>query len=180
MAPFTYNRTRCDSAAGFSLIELMIGMAITLGIVAIAGALLAGSFNIRKRENRRMEAIAAAQHALNYMTRDIANAGFALRKNGIVNADSDAHAIRIRANLDAFSGANPTANGTTPDSPTAPNAASLGQQDEDLQYFVNYSDSDENSTKGAFMRYDDQRAGTLNVSTRWRFASSGRWTASGV
>ena len=141
MARIIYHRTRRDSAdAGFSLIELTIGMAITLGIMAIAGAVLAGSFNIRRRENKRMEAIAAAQHALNYMSRDIANAGFALRKNGIVNADSDASSIRIRANLDAFSGTS--------------SAGSLAQADEDIEYFLHKTDPDENSTRGELMRYD--------------------------
>ena len=141
MARMIYHRTHRDSVeAGFSLLELMIGMGITLGIMAIAGALLAGSFNIRRRENKRMEAIAAAQHALNYMSRDIANAGFALRKNGIVNADSDASSIRIRANLDAFSGTS--------------SAGSLGQADEDIEYFLHKTDTDPNSTRGELMRYD--------------------------
>src|ERR1044072_4384061 len=112
-------RNRKSAEAGVSLIELIIGITITVRIVAIAGALLSGSFNIRRRENKRMESVAAAQHALNYMTRAIANAGFALRRNGIVNADSDASSIRIRANLDAFSG-------------TA-GAGSLAQADEDIE-----------------------------------------------
>jgi type II secretory pathway pseudopilin PulG len=141
MARIIYFRTnRGPAEAGFSLIELMIGMSITLGIMAIAGALMAGSFNIRRRENKRMEAITAAQHALNYMSRDIANAGFALRKNGIVNADSDASSIRLRANLDAFSGTS--------------SAGSLGQADEDIEYFLHKTDPDPNSTKGELMRYD--------------------------
>ena len=141
MARFKNNNSGRDSLeAGFSLLELMIGMSITLGIVAIAGALLSGSFNIRKRENRRSEAISAAQHALNYMSRDIANAGFGLRKNGIVNADSDASSIRIRSNLDAFSGTS--------------GAASLSQADEDVEYFLHKTDTDPNSTKGELMRYD--------------------------
>ena len=141
MVRINYNRThRASAEAGFSLLELMIGMSITLGIMAIAATLLAGSFNIRRRENKRMESIAAAQHALNYMSRDIANAGFALRRNGIVNADSDASSIRIRANLDAFSG-------------TA-SAGSLAQADEDIEYFLHKTDPDPNSTKGELMRYD--------------------------
>jgi type II secretory pathway pseudopilin PulG len=141
MARTIHHQSHRDSAqAGFSLVELSIGMVITLGIVAIAGALLAGSFNIRRRENKRMEAITAAQHALNYMSRDIANAGFALRRNGIVNADSDASSIRIRSNLDAFSGTE--------------SAASLAQPDEDVEYFLHKTDTDENSTRGELMRYD--------------------------
>jgi len=131
---------RIRPEAGFSLIELTIGMTITLGIMAIAGAMLSGSFNIRSRENRRSEAISAAQHAINYLSRDLANAGFGLRKNGIVNEDSDASSIRIRANLDGFSGGS--------------GAASLAQVDEDVEYFLHKTDSDENSFKGELMRYD--------------------------
>jgi type II secretory pathway pseudopilin PulG len=126
--------------AGFSLIELIIGMTITLGIMAIAGAMLSGSFNIRSRENRRSEAISAAQHAINYLSRDLANAGFGLRKNGIVNEDSDASSIRIRANLDGFSGTS--------------GAASLAQVDEDVEYFLHKTDTDQDSFKGELMRYD--------------------------
>jgi len=126
--------------AGFSLIELIIGMTITLGIMAIAGAMLSGSFNIRSRENRRSEAISAAQHAINYLSRDLANAGFGLRKNGIVNEDSDASSIRIRANLDGFSGTS--------------GAASLAQVDEDVEYFLHKTGTDQNSFKGELMRYD--------------------------
>jgi len=138
MARIKNYRTRRE--AGFSLIELTIGMTITLGIMAIAGAMLSGSFNIRSRENRRSEAISAAQHALNYLSRDLANAGFGLRKNGIVNEDSDASSIRIRANLDGFSGTS--------------GAASLAQVDEDVEYFLHKTDTDENSFKGELMRYD--------------------------
>jgi type II secretory pathway pseudopilin PulG len=134
------NKYRKRREAGFSLLELMIGMTITLGIMAIAGAMLSGSFNIRRRENRRTEAISAAQHALNYLSRDLANAGFGLRKNGIVNEDSDASSIRIRANLDGFSGSS--------------GAASLSQVDEDVEYFLHKTDTDVNSFKGELMRYD--------------------------
>ena len=138
MARINIYRTRRE--AGFSLLELIIGMTITLGIMAIAGAMLSGSFNIRRRENRRAEAISAAQHALNYLSRDLANAGFGLRKNGIVNEDSDASSIRIRANLDGFSGTS--------------GAASLAQADEDVEYFLHKTDTDQNSFKGELMRYD--------------------------
>lgn len=87
---------------GFSLIELLIAMAITLTVLGLAGNLLAGSFNVRSRENQRTDALADAQRALNIMTREIANTGFGLANNGIVAADSTASAIRIRSNLNAF------------------------------------------------------------------------------
>jgi len=125
---------------GFSLLELTIALAVTMILVAASGALLAGSFNIRSRENRRTEAIAAAQHALNAMSRDIANAGFGLKRNGIVNADSDASSIRIRANLNAFAG--------------VAGSGTLADADEDVEYFLHKTDSDPDSTRGELMRYD--------------------------
>lgn len=92
------------SAAGFSLLELMIAVSIVLVIMGLTSGLLAGSFNVRARENQRSDALADSQRALNIMTREIANAGFGLSDNGIVAADSGLSSIRIRANLNAFEG----------------------------------------------------------------------------
>jgi|ERR1051326_2563933 prepilin-type N-terminal cleavage/methylation domain-containing protein len=89
-------------ADGFSLVELMIAMTITLTLLGLAGATLAISFNIRGRENQKSAALADAQRALNGMTREVANAGFGLSDNGIVPSDSNSSAIRVRANLNAF------------------------------------------------------------------------------
>jgi prepilin-type N-terminal cleavage/methylation domain-containing protein len=88
--------------AGFSLVELLIAMAITVTVLGLTGGLLASSFNVRARENQKTDALADAQRALNIMTREIANTGFGLSNNGIVAADSTDTAIRIRANLNAF------------------------------------------------------------------------------
>ena len=88
--------------AGFSLLELMIAMTVTLVLMGAACVLLGSSLNIRSRENQKSAALADAQRALNSMTREIGNAGFGLSTNGIVTADSNSSAIRIRANLNAF------------------------------------------------------------------------------
>jgi prepilin-type N-terminal cleavage/methylation domain-containing protein len=106
--------------AGFSLFELVVAMSITLVVMGAASALLAGSFNIRARENQKSEAIADVQRALNIMTREVANSGFGLMNNGLVAADSGASSIRFRANLNAFRGE------TTSNSVT--------DRDEDVQY----------------------------------------------
>jgi len=90
--------------AGFSLVELMIAMAVTLVVTALASSLVAGSFRTRTRENQRSEALADAQRALYVMSREIANSGFGLTGNGIVAADSTSSSIRVRANLNAFEG----------------------------------------------------------------------------
>lgn len=90
--------------AGFSLIELLLAMTVTLTILGLATGLLASSFNVRARENQKTDALADAQRALNIMTREIANTGFGLADNGIVAADSNQTAVRVRANLNAFDG----------------------------------------------------------------------------
>ena len=94
------SHTKSSSQSGFSLLELVIGMSITLVIITIASILLASSFTIRGRENQRSAAIADAQRALNTMSREIANAGYGLSTNGIVAGDSGLTQIRVRSDLD--------------------------------------------------------------------------------
>jgi prepilin-type N-terminal cleavage/methylation domain-containing protein len=89
---------------GFSLVELLLAMTIALTLLGVTTGLLASSFNVRARENQKTDALADTQRALNIMTREIANAGFGLANNGIVAADSNDTAIRLRANLNAFDG----------------------------------------------------------------------------
>jgi len=84
---------------GFSLLELMIAMTITLTVMVAASTLLASSLHTRLRENARSDALAAAQRGLNIMSREIGNSGYGLTDNGIVVADSAADSIRVRANL---------------------------------------------------------------------------------
>jgi prepilin-type N-terminal cleavage/methylation domain-containing protein len=98
---------KAANAAGFSLMELVIAMAITLVVMGIASTMLARSFNVRKREDQRTDALADAQRALNTMSHEIANSGFNLTTNGVVDADSAVDAngngtIRVRANLNKF------------------------------------------------------------------------------
>jgi prepilin-type N-terminal cleavage/methylation domain-containing protein len=96
------NKSHMNSSgqSGFSLMELVVGMSITLVIMTIASTLLASSFAIRGRENQRSAAIADAQRALNTMSREIANAGYGLSTNGIVAGDSGLNQIRVRSDLD--------------------------------------------------------------------------------
>lgn len=120
--------------SGFSLIELIIAMTITLVILGIATTLLARALNIRTRANDNVDAMADAERALNIMSREIAQAGFNLTDNGIVDGDSvtDANGnstIRIRANLNKF---DTTANATA--------RAGIGwpgqDSGEDVKYYV--------------------------------------------
>jgi prepilin-type N-terminal cleavage/methylation domain-containing protein len=97
-------RNSPSTQEGFSLIEVLIAMTVTLVLLGIASTLLAGSFKMRSRENQKTEALADAQRGLNLMTREIANSGYALSDNGIVAADSGLTSIRFRANLNAAAG----------------------------------------------------------------------------
>ena len=116
--------TRSD--AGFTIAELMIAMTVTLVMIGLTSALLAGSFSIRTRENQKTEALADTQRGLNLMTREIANSGYGLTGNGLVAADSGLTSIRVRANLNASAGE------TT--------SSSAMDRDEDIKYFL-YTDS---------------------------------------
>lgn len=91
-----------SGAEGFSLLELIIGMTITLVIMGMATTLIASALRVRSRENQKSDALADVQRALNIMSREIANAGFNLTTNGIVAEESGLNSIRIRSNLNKF------------------------------------------------------------------------------
>ena len=127
-------KQQTHSESGFSLLELIIAMAITLALAAAACTLLAQSLKIRTRANDKIDGLADAQRALNIMSREIANAGFNLSDNGIVAADSVTDAsgnstIRIRANLNKFDSSVSTA---------ARNGIGIVDEDagEDIKYYV--------------------------------------------
>lgn len=124
---------------GFSLLELLIAMAITMILVGIASSILMSSFNIRHRENEMSDALADAQRAINIMSREIANAGFNLSTNGIVAGDSDINSIRIRSNLNKYD--------PGVEEPFKSNVMDAG---EDIKYFVNAAEN-----TNYLVRYDD-------------------------
>src|SRR5829696_1527834 len=95
--------------AGFSLLELLIAMGITITIMGLSSSLLASAFRVRSREDRKSDAIADVQRALNIMTREISNSGLKLPSglptvstNGIVAGDSSSQEIRIVSNLNGM------------------------------------------------------------------------------
>lgn len=148
------NKESARHEVGFSLIELIIAMTITLVVLGIATTLLAQTFRVRTRANDTVDALADAERALNIMSREIAQAGFNLTDNGIVAADSvtDGNGnstIRIRANLNKFN----------TDSSSAARAG-IGVQGEDsgedVKYFI-YPAPANNTTLLA--RYDAYAAG---------------------
>lgn len=91
-----------SAAAGFSFLELIISMAVTLIVMGAASTLIGHSFNIKSRSDAQADALADAQRAVNIMSREISNAGYDLLNNGLVVGDSDSTAIRVRANLNKF------------------------------------------------------------------------------
>jgi len=124
---------RANNQAGFSLLEVIIAMGITITILTLATTLLAAGFRVRSREDRKSDAVADVQRALNIMTREIANAGLklpdglaAVSRNGVVTNDSDSESLRIVSNLN---GMPDSANGYFEDS-------DVDDTDEDLKFLM--------------------------------------------
>lgn len=98
-----------NNERGFSLIELLIAMTVTLTILGLSSTLLASAFKIRSREDRKSDAIADVQRAMNIMTREISNSGLKLPSglpgisaNGVVAGDTDNESLRIVSNLNGM------------------------------------------------------------------------------
>jgi Tfp pilus assembly protein PilW len=147
-----------NNQAGFSLIELIIALTLTITVMGVASALLAQALNVRTRTNANNDALADAQRALNIMSREIANAGFNLSGNGIVAGDTGTDAngnstIRFRANTNKFDASFST---------SARNSIGVIGEDagEDVKYFI-YKASNTN----LLARYDEyaQAGGSVTV-----------------
>ena len=132
-------------------------MVVTLVMMGLASTLLASSFKIRSREDRKSDAVADVQRALNIMTREIGNAGFRLpsglnsvSSNGIVKDDSNNQSIRIISNLDG-----------APD-PATPDIAdtSVTGPNEDVKFLM-YIDND--LGQRYLVRYDENAANKTTV-----------------
>ena len=96
------NSRKDNKQSGFSLLELLIAMAITIFLMTAATSLLASALRIRSRENQKSDALADTQRALNIMSREIASAGFNLIDNGVVATESGTDRIRVRTNLNKY------------------------------------------------------------------------------
>jgi Tfp pilus assembly protein PilW len=124
---------RSNNQAGFSMIELIIGMTITITVMGLASSILAGAFKIRSREDRKSDGVADVQRALNIMTREISNSGLKIpaglgkvSTNGVVAGDSTNDSIRIVSNLN---GMPDSANGYFEDT-------DLDDTDEDVKFLM--------------------------------------------
>lgn len=136
-------RVKFDSQRGFSLIELLIAMTVTIVIACIASTLVAQSFRMRAREDLRSDAIADALRAMNIVSREIANSGFGIVDNGIVPGDTGINSIRIRANLNAYT--------RDDDDNPVPGSEGILDRDEDIKYTM-YNDDAAN--RHYLVRYD--------------------------
>lgn len=118
--------SKFKSSSGFSLLELLIGMTVTLVIMGIASTLLAASFHVRTREQSRTDSIADVQRALNIMSREIAIGGYGFNSadNGLVVGDCDNSTIRVRSNLNRYSAGSST----------------IESEGEDIKYLVDSTD----------------------------------------
>lgn len=121
-----------NTSGGFSLLELLIAMVITMALMTAASTLLANALRVRSRENQKSDALADTQRALNIMSREIANAGFNLTNNGLVAADCSLNEIRVRSNLNRYDY-----------DPSVIDASRNNVQDsgEDITYFINEADN---------------------------------------
>lgn len=129
-----------NSQRGFSLIELLIAMTVTIVIAGVAATLVAQSLRMRTREDARSDAIADAQRALNIVSREIANSGFGLPDNGVVRGDTGPSSIRFRANLNAYT--------------TEAGAGFVSDPDEDIKYSMYHDDA---TDRHYLVRYDVTR-----------------------
>jgi prepilin-type N-terminal cleavage/methylation domain-containing protein len=93
------SRHHSHAESGFSMVELLVAMAIILVALALVGTMFARSLAVRQRESSRTDALTAAQAALNVISREVANSGYGLADNGIVYADSTTNRIHIRSNI---------------------------------------------------------------------------------
>jgi type II secretory pathway pseudopilin PulG len=121
-----------NTSGGFSLLELLIAMVITMALMTAASTLLANALRVRSRENQKSDALADTQRALNIMSREIANSGFNLTNNGIVAADSGLNEIRVRSNLNRYD------YDVTVTDESRNNVQDAG---EDITYFINTADN---------------------------------------
>ncbi|HEX3186728.1 MAG TPA: prepilin-type N-terminal cleavage/methylation domain-containing protein [Pyrinomonadaceae bacterium] len=155
------------SQRGFSLIELMIAMTVTVVIAGIASTLVAQSFRMRAREDARSDAIADAQRALNIVSREIANSGFGIVDNGLVLGDTGPNSIRFRANLNAYtrdSSGNPVPGAGVVG--IVDEAADIIDADEDIKYSMYIDDA---ANRHYLVRYDVSlggRRGTTVLANR--------------
>lgn len=140
-ATSTSNGIALQGREGFSLIELILSLTISLIILAAGVMVFSGALSSRARETSKTDAITSAQAALNIMSREIGNSGYGLMDNGIV-ADSTASKLHFRTNT-------VNTNGTTSD------------PGEDMVFYLDGSGADQ-----SVVRHDNNTNETSGVINR--------------
>lgn len=135
-----------DIPLGFSLIELILCMTLTLIILGVAVTVFSSALGTRARESSKTDAITSAQAALNVMSREIGNSGYGLTDNGLVT-DSTANRLHFRANI-------VNSNTTT------------GDPGEDVVFYL-----DGSSGNQSVVRYDNNTGETSGIINRISFVS---------
>lgn len=164
--PSTDGRTgvRGKGADGFSLVELIVSMVITLVILGGAVGIFTNQLSSSQYQVRRADAITSAQSAINILSREIGNAGYGLERgilasNGLVLADCTATRLHFRANTNHLN-------------------ATTGDPGEDVTFYYD-------AASQSIVRYDaaggGQSAGVINqvshVTFRYfDYASNGSFT----
>src|SRR3981081_2220854 len=150
-----------NNAAGFSLIELVIAMTITMVVMGIASTLIGASFKIRTREQSQSDAIADVERSINIMSREIAVGGFGFDNatNGLVAGDCTTSTLRVRSNLNRYT--------------TETNKYTIADPGEDLKFLLDISPD-----TNYLVRYDrfavapaDPRTGLANRVASISFSS---------
>ncbi len=138
------------SAPGFTLVELVVAMILTLIILGVAVTVFSGALKGRDYQTARTDAIVSAQAAINIISRDVGNSGYGLLNNGIVLGDSTTDRLHFRTNVN-------NSNYVTTD----PN--------EDITFFCDGCDA----SGGSVVRYDasgtGSTSGVINKVSRIRF-----------
>jgi type II secretory pathway pseudopilin PulG len=95
--------------SGFTLIELITSLVLTLIILGVAVAAFSGALHTRDREMSRTDALTSAQAALNIMSREIGNSVYGLSTNGLVTADCTGKQLHFRTNTSNHDGSTSSA-----------------------------------------------------------------------
>ncbi|HUR98081.1 MAG TPA: hypothetical protein VMZ26_08470 [Pyrinomonadaceae bacterium] len=96
-------RESLGCSVGFSLVELLVSMVVTLVILAGAIGIFTNQLESGRFQRSRADAITSAQAAINILSREIGNSGYGLKRgilasNGLVLADCNATRLHFRAN----------------------------------------------------------------------------------
>ena len=130
---------KCQDDRGFSLVELLVSLVITLIILGVAVATFSGALGSRDRESSKTDALTSAQAALNIMSREIGNSGYGLTSNGLVLADCTDKRLHFRTNI-----------------VNAGNSIATDAPGEDLTFYW------DNTVAGSVVRYDAYNGGTTS------------------